>query len=70
MEYHTIGSNERHSESVPNKISISGESKGYVGVETTIKVTFTSSINNYEVGTIKFSSDKKGTFTTRNMVGN
>jgi len=70
MEYHTIGSNERHSESVPNKISISGESKGYVGVETTIKVTFTSSINNYEFGTIKFSSDKKGTFTTRNMVGN
>ncbi len=70
MEYHTIGRNEKHSDGNPNKIGISGDSKGYVGVDTSIKVTFTSSVNNYEFGTIKLSSDKKGTFTTRNVVGN
>ena len=70
MEYHTFGRNEKHSDSNPNKVSISGDSKGYVGVDSTIKVTFTSSVSNYEFGTIKLSSDKKGTFTTRNIVGN
>lgn len=70
MEYHTIGRNEKHSDGNPNKISISGDSKGYVGVDSTIKVTFTSGVSNYEFGTIKLSSDKNGTFTTRNIVGN
>ena len=70
MEYHTIGRNEKHSDGNPNKISISGVSKAYVGAEASIKITFTSGISNYEFGTIKFSSDKKGNFTTRNIVGN
>ena len=70
MEYHTFGRNEKHSDGNPNKISISGQSKGYVGVDTSIKVTFTSNINNHEFSSIKLSSDKKGTFTTRKIVGN
>ena len=70
MEYHTIGRNTRHSDANPNKVSISGESKGYVGVETSIKVTFTSANANHEFSTIKLSSNKKGTFTTRNAADN
>ena len=70
MEYHTIGRNEKHSDGNPNKVSISGDSKGYVGVDSTIKVTFTSGVSNYEFSTIKLSSDKKGTFTTKNIAGN
>lgn len=70
IEYHTIGKNQRHSDSNPNKVSISSESKGYVGVGTSIKVTFTSAIANYEFNTIKFSSNKKGNFTNKNIVGN
>lgn len=70
MEYHTIGKNERHSDSSPNKISISGESKAYVGVDTSIKVTFNSPMANYEFNTVKFSSNKKGSFTNKNIAGN
>lgn len=70
VEYHTWGSDEKHSDPNPNKISISGESKGYVGAETSIKVTFTSSIINYEFSAIKLTSNKKGNFTTKKIVGN
>jgi len=69
-EYHLVGSNTDHSDSSPLLVSVSGDKNSYVGIKTSIKVSFTKDVSYYALEKILYSSNKKGDFVTKSLSGN
>lgn len=70
MEYHTVGSNEAHSDSEFNTVSIIGDVRAYNNMPATIKVVFANDVPTYLLENINVSSDKPYVLKEKRISGN
>ena len=70
MEYHTVGSNEKHVDASFNTVSIIGDGRVYEHMLTTIKIAFAKDVPRYLLESINISSDKSHVLKDRKISGN
>ncbi|WP_295609624.1 right-handed parallel beta-helix repeat-containing protein [uncultured Methanobrevibacter sp.] len=66
-EYHTVGSNSDKNDGKPLVVSLVADKNIYSSIKTTIKVSFTGAAPYYVLDTLKYSSNKNGTFITKKI---